>query len=329
MKREEISILGATIPLNYDLMDINELSFLVDNPRVYTCVHKEKNFSSLEKNERQEIIFEALKKNSSVKNLISDIKRHKGLMEPILVRCDTNEVVEGNSRLAAYKILYEQESDEKWREIPCNLVSKLTYEQQTAYLSQIHIKGKTPWAAYEKANMSYESYQQGLSYQKIAELMGVRPSEIEKRVEAISIMLKNKDNKMENFSYYDAIIRNREISTACEKHPGLKKKLLKDIKSEDKEFTAQALRDQLPTIVKKPRICKKFIDGKIDLKDAYESAKTSKALNRIKQAIDILNEIEHKEIKKLTQNDKNALSSEMKKLKRVCKRIEDILKKID
>ena len=109
------------------------------------CIRK-KIFSSLEENERQEIIFEALKKNSSVKNLISDIKRHKGLMEPILVRCDTNAVIEGNSRLAAYKIfIHEQESDEKWREIPCKLVSKLTYEQQTAYLSQIHIKGKTPW----------------------------------------------------------------------------------------------------------------------------------------------------------------------------------------
>ena len=35
-----------------------------------------------------------------------------------------------------------------------------------------------------------------------------------KRVEAISIMLKNKDNKMENFSYYDVIIRNREISNS-------------------------------------------------------------------------------------------------------------------
>ena len=44
--------------------------------------------------------------------------------------------------------------------------------------------------------------------------------------------------------------------------------------------------------------------------------KTSKALNRIKKAIEILNYIEHKEIKKLMANDKNALSSEMEEIEK-------------
>ena len=74
-----------------------------------------------------------------------------------MVRHDTMEVIEGNSRLAAYKKLYDAEEEERdqWEFILCQIVSSLTKEQLAAYLHQLHVKGKTNWTAYEKANFAY------------------------------------------------------------------------------------------------------------------------------------------------------------------------------
>ena len=76
------------------------LRFLKDNPRVYSCIYDELDFENLPEAVQQEKIFEKLQAEPSVKNLVQEIKRHGGLMERILVRLDTMQVVEGNSRLA-------------------------------------------------------------------------------------------------------------------------------------------------------------------------------------------------------------------------------------
>ena len=51
---------------------------------------------------------------------------------------------------------------EDWEFIPCYIVSSLTEDQQAAFLNQIHVKGKTTWSAYEKANFAYVRKEQGL-----------------------------------------------------------------------------------------------------------------------------------------------------------------------
>ena len=84
-----------------------------DNPRVYACTHGEANFDNLMEEEKQDIILEKLLQEPSVKKLIPEVKRHGGLMEPILVRRDTMEVIEGNSRLAVYRQLHQK--NEGWR----------------------------------------------------------------------------------------------------------------------------------------------------------------------------------------------------------------------
>ena len=105
----EIKILGKAIPLTSDYRNIEELYFLGENPRVYAVTHGEPGFEDLMREEQQEVIFQKLCKEPSVKNLIPEVRRHGGLMEPILVREDTREVIEGNSRLAVYRHLFAKE----------------------------------------------------------------------------------------------------------------------------------------------------------------------------------------------------------------------------
>ena len=93
----------------------------------------------------------ALLQEPSVKNLIPEIRRDEGLQDPITVRHDTWQVIEGNSRLAAYRKLAEESDGDQWTHIRCLVVTSLTDDQQTRLLGQAHLHGKTDWSPYAKA----------------------------------------------------------------------------------------------------------------------------------------------------------------------------------
>ena len=296
MREKDMKILGETIQLTNDYLEISNLKFLKDNPRVYACTHGEPNFDDLTDEEQQDKIFQKLLQEPSVKNLKPEVKRHDGLMEPILVRHDTQEVIEGNSRLAVYRQLQQEKAEGEWGLIPCDIVSSLTDEQQAAFLNQIHVKGKTSWSAYEKANFAFVRFHREISIKKIAETFGETELEIKKRVEIISKMQENGDNDISHFAYYDVLVRNRQISVSITDNIELRDFLLKNIKElspddSEVEFTSQDLRDKLPTIISKPKVLKKYINGTVTLDEGYQDAKISGAHERVKQAHQRLSDI--------------------------------------
>ena len=146
-----IAIMGQSVPARHEQMEIDQLHFLPDNPRVYASIREMPGFTDLTSEEKQVRIYDHLLQEPSVKNLIPEIKRDGGLQEPIIVRHDTRQVIEGNSRLAAYRKLREETGDEKWTHIRCLVVSSLTDVQQTRLLGQIHLHGRTEWSPYAKA----------------------------------------------------------------------------------------------------------------------------------------------------------------------------------
>lgn len=336
MAENEIKILGEVIKISNDYLPIDELRFMKDNPRVYSCIHGEPDFDNLPEVVQQERIFENLKKEPSVKNLKSEIKRHGGLMEQILVRFDTKQVIEGNSRLAVYRILHEETKDENWELIPCNIVSSLTDDQQIAFLNQIHVKGKTKWSAYEKANFAYVQKER-LTFEKIADLFGESKMTISTRIKVIETMRTSGDTDRSHFSYYDVLVRNGDISKEIKKNKDLRKVLFERIRNlgdvedpeESLDFTALELRKKLPVIIQKPKVLKKYIQGDppLDLDTAYQSAKISNAQQKVRESTAILDGIERKDIISLDRNDLNALDQDLRKLVRTTDRINKIMEK--
>ena len=333
---KEMKILGETIKLSDDYLCIYELKFLNDNPRVYACTYGEPDFETRTEEEQQDIIYEKLLKEPSVENLIPDIKRHGGLMEPILVRYDTKEVIEGNSRLAVYRKLNEKNSESEWDLIPCDIVSGLTEEQLAAFLHQIHVKGKTQWAAYEKANFAYARHtKKGWPLDMIADLFGESKVTIRTRVDVIKLMMENSDTKRSHFSYYDVLVRNSNISKGMKEHDRLRGLLLKEICSledldpeeEGSKFTAQELRKKIPVILKKPKVLNKFLDGKIDLDEGYQRARISTLQQNVKRAKELLNDISYQEITGLELNEFNPFRQEIRKLLQVINRLEKMIEK--
>ena len=329
-----MKILDKSIPIANDYVRIDQLKFLKDNPRVYACTHGEPNFDKLIEGEQQDIIFKKLLQEPSVKNLIPEVKRHGGLMEPILVRRDTMEVIEGNSRLAVYRQLYQKNEEGDWELIPCYIVSGLTEDQQAAFLNQIHVKGKTTWSAYEKANFAYVRKEQGLDVDKIAELFGESKATIRKRIRVIDTMKRNGDNQLSHFSYYEVLVSNQEISKNMREQVCLRDCLFERIKNlgseeEKNSFTAQELRGKLPVILKKPKVLNKYIDGTIDLDEGYQRAKISHVEEKIKKAQTLLNDVSKREVNQLEKNALNSLKQHVKKLSREVGRIEDMIESIE
>ncbi len=90
-----------------------------------------------------------------VKELKESIKSNGGLIDPIIVRDGDFVVLEGNSRLAAYRILYKTDPI-KWAKIKVTLLPKDIPESAVfTLLGQYHIVGKDPWDPYEQAGYLY------------------------------------------------------------------------------------------------------------------------------------------------------------------------------
>lgn len=330
-----ITILGQEIPLGFAKEPVDGLRFLPDNPRVYAVTHGKPGFREMSPEQQQDLIFEALREEPSVKNLKKDILRHKGLLERILVRKDTNEVVEGNSRLAVYRLLRNEAADGCWDEIPCRLVSSLTEDQQAAYLQQIHVTGKTQWSAYEKANFAYvHRSERDWSVKRIAALFGESEATIRRKIAVIEMMAENRDPDREHFSYYDVLYgiqqnakRERDRSLLWTTVLGQ----IRGMKSDESadRYTAMELRRRLPDVMKKPKIEKRFAAGKISLEDAFQSARISRVEERLRKALTMLRDITKTDMRALDQPRLNAFKQDARKAKREVERLNKIVEAIE
>ena len=330
---KEMKLLGDTIQLSADSLSINTLKFLKDNPRVYACTHGYPGFDNLIEAQQQDIIFKSLLEEPSVKNLIPEVKRHGGLMESILIRFDTKEVIEGNSRLAVYRLLQENDPGGDWEYIPCDIVSSLTDKQQAAFLNQIHVKGKTQWSAYEKANFAYVRKAKGANFDEIARLFGESTHTVRTRTKVIETMKSNGDNERSHFSYYDVLVRSPAISKGMDERDGLREFLLEKIKNlgpneDESDFTAQELRKKLPVILEKPRVLRKYVSGSVALDEAYQRAKISQVEENVRQAKTLLDDVTKGEVSKLEKPRFTAFKQDARKLSRAVKRIEKMIEEI-
>ena len=320
-----IAIMGQHVSARHELIPIDQLHFLPDNPRVYAAIREMPDFADLTSDEKQLRIYKRLLQESSVKNLIPEIQRDGGLQDPIIVRWDTQEVIEGNSRLAAYRKLFDENpDDDQWTHIGCLVVKTLTDDQQTRLLGQSHLHGKTEWSPYAKALFCFRwVVEEQRDISTLAGLSGFTPAEIKKNVKTIELMQENDDNTLSNFSYYYVLVRNRIISSAIGDSKTLRDTLLSQIKTEN--FTAQEMRERLPTIIAKPRILRKYEKGGVTLEDAFDRAKISGAEQRLKKIRDGLDDIELDDLASLERHEIKAVQQVVRQIGRRLKRVSSMV----
>ena len=321
-----LNILGHAIPYSDGEHSIHKLRFLQRNPRVYEEVHGTPGFGQMSVDEQQDVIYRALLKQPSVKELRPELLRHGGLMEPLVLETTTMEVVEGNSRLAACRQLHADGAEGEWDRVPCIEVTKFTDEQRAAYLAQVHVKGKRQWSPYEKANFAYVQIQEGVPLKDVAERLDVSTVTVRTWTKVVQEMKDNDDPKQRNYSYYDVMVRTKAIANAEE---GVRNELHAMIKSEQKDFTAQDLRRKLPVVLQKPKVTRKFLRAQIDLDEAYQRARRSKTEDKVKSVAEILDDIDRSEIEGLDHSEFNAVRYRINRLSRLVKRLKDLVHAVE
>lgn len=257
--QQEIEVILCKLP-HFDLQ------FFPENPRIYSLVRPD------EAEPTQEEIQARLWKMDHVKKLIQSIKVNGGLTDPLIVRDGDFVVLEGNSRLAAYRKL-ATEDPVKWGLVKCKLLPKEIDESFIfALLGEYHIIGRKDWAPYEQAGYLYRrKVNLGVSPEQMAKEMGLTKSQVTSLIEVYSFMIEKNDCDINHWSYYEEYLKSQKIKKARKENPALDEIIPAMIKSEKME-KALDVRDKITKIVScGPKLINKFIETK-DLERCYESA---------------------------------------------------------
>ena len=271
MSGDSLIILGVKVPITTQLLPQHKLQFYAENPRVYSVVRANR------KQPTQDDIQQQLCELEHVKELREDIKRNGGLLEPLIVRAGSLEVLEGNSRLAAYRQLAAKEPI-KWGMVKCTVLPNDVDDSLVfALLGQFHIKGKKDWAPYEQAGFLYRRFTNySVPVKTLSAELGLSMQKVTHLIETYQFMVDNDEVDTSRWSYYDEYLKSNKIKKARQKHPEIDSHVVKSIKNGTID-RAMDLRDQLPTVCGSPTILKQFAEGRLSLEKAHERAVDSGA----------------------------------------------------
>lgn len=210
-----IDIVGTPIPVKEKEIKVNDLDFWPENPRVYSVLRSE-----CGEEPSQDAIYEKMKSLDNVKRLRFQIETDGGLLEPVYVR--NNVVIEGNSRLAAYRWLFKKDVV-KWGKIKCYVLpDDMSDELAFALIGKFHISGRAEWSPFEQAGFLYRHLRK--SKKPIAALardLGLQPKAAQLLVDTYEMMASHEDADQAHWSYYFEMLKTKAIPQASADHPEL------------------------------------------------------------------------------------------------------------
>lgn len=262
---DTLTINNVAVPIKIKELPQASLRFYAENPRIYSLVRRENNHEV-----SQAEIESQLLEMEHVRSLKEDIKRNGGLIEPVIVRDSTLEVLEGNSRLAAYRALAKVDPI-TWGYIKCWILPKNIDESQVfALLGQYHIKGRKDWAPYEQAGFLYRRHKShNTDIETLCKEIGESRKKVKHLIETYQFMIDHNENDVRRWSYYDEYLKSSRIKRARKKFPTLDETVVEMIESGDIPKAVE-LREQLPVVCEGPaRNLKRFMAGKVSLTKAF------------------------------------------------------------
>jgi len=265
--KDTLVIRHKRIPVTVADVPQHELKFYLENPRLYTMVRADG------KEPTQEEIEETLSKMEHVKVLAQSIKENGGLMDAIFVHEDTNVVLEGNSRLAAYRILAKHDAV-KWGYIRAKILPKSITEREIfTLLGQYHIIGKKDWAPFEQAGYLYRQHVDNeVSIAELAREINLSHRTITHLISVVQFMIENSEKDVNRWSYYDEYLKSNKMKKARKEYPQLDKLIVKKIRSSEIP-RAVDVRDDLKKIVEAGgKILENFAEGKKGFVDSVHAA---------------------------------------------------------
>jgi hypothetical protein len=257
INEDTLTVMNQEIPVVHKVIPQMNLRFYPDNPRIYSVVR------AGDGDPTEDEIYERLIEQEHVRELIQDIKKQGGLLERVLVRGGSMHVLEGNSRLAAYRFLAKNEPI-KWGKMKCTVLpNDISDSLVFAILAQYHIKGKKDWAPYEQAGFLYRRHKiEKIETDVLAKDLGLGPQIVKDMIATYQFMIDHKQMELTRWSYYYEYIKSRKIKRVRTEFPHLDSLIVKKIESGE-IARAVDVRDQLPLICDAPpRVVRGFVEDR-------------------------------------------------------------------
>ena len=284
-------MIGKTpVPVTDKELPQQDLEYYAENPRVFTALQ-----SSGEDIPTQATIERTMQKLDSVKKLKVSIEANGGLMTPIIVR--GNVVLEGNSRLAAYRLLAAKDPI-KWAMIKCTILpNDISDELVFNLLGTYHIIGQTPWSPFEQAGYLYRTKQKSRKNIKaIAKELGMKLSDAELYIKVYQTMLDANEVSSTKWSYYFELLKSRPIVKFAEQNPELR--VIETIveKIQNGEFERAEDIRKVATLAKvqtddAQEVFIEYISNEVDIDTAVELVDGESKLDNIKKSLQKFREL--------------------------------------
>ena len=219
----------------------------------------------------QDEIRDELLAKEHVKELIKSIRHHTTLLTPIYVKDKSFEVIEGNSRLAAWKKLAETDPT-TYRSIPSIVLpSDISDTLVYAYLTAEHLDGKKDWSPYEQAGVVFRLINRGQTHESLRDELNISIQRSRKQYAIYEMMREHNLDDPKSYSFFEVYFTDKEAKKRRESNRNLDKIIVQEIKS--KPYSAQEFRKMLPRVCEDPKEFNKFISGRKDLLGAYDTVK--------------------------------------------------------
>jgi len=275
IKRMTKTLGGKEIEVEQKLIPVGQLSFYLDNPRLYST------FDRSLGDPTQEEIEEKLIKLEDVKMLRASIVANGGLHEPLVVRDGDFVVLEGNRRLAAYKSL-SKESPGEWGRVKCTIYPHdISEDDIFRLLAQYHINGPKPWAPFEQAGVIYRRIEKGQgTVDSVSKELGLTPHRVKTYYEVYQAMVDHDELVSERWSYWVEFLTSRSLKKHRAKNPKLEKAFAAKLKSGEITDAQKEVRGMSKALAKVDEeegveLVMDFIADKIGIGDLVEIAENT------------------------------------------------------
>lgn len=264
---DSITINGRELKVRNGTLPQAELRFYTENPRIYSISHADGAEPTQEEIERQLIEME------HVRELVASIRANGGLIDPLLVRDGDLVVLEGNSRLAAYRLLAPRDPI-KWgyvkvRLLPADMDDALIF----ALLGEYHIIGRKDWAPYEQAGYLYRRVKKhAVSPTTISTEVGISTHRVNQLVEVYQFMVDHGEDDVNRWSYYEEYLKPKRNKEARQANPNLDSVVVAKIKSGEIAESMEVRKKLNPIIKAGPKSIRILTSGEDTLNRAHASA---------------------------------------------------------
>ena len=322
--QDTLTIGGQEIRVKRGVLPQQELRFFPENPRIYSIIR------AGDVTPIQSEIEERLAKLDHVKQLVQSIRTTGGLTDPLIVRDGDLMVLEGNSRLAAYRLLAKPDpitwGTVKVMLLPAEIADNLVF----ALLGQYHIIGRQDWQPYEQAGYLYRRVEnQRSSEHSVASELGLTRAKVRNLITVYRFMVDHEDNNVDRWSYYEEYLKSRPIKKARTDHPKLDERFVTAVKTGEISMAID-VRNKIAKVAKGgDRSIRIFLSGTDTLDRAILSAVDrgvdNALLSQFKQFRNVI--VERKVLDDLEAMQPEQRDKSLYELKRIQRRVGTILKK--